>query len=69
MIDAPFRVERSVRLTVGDSATISYAIVRTGVGIVCWCDDSVYAYRIVELLNEVEVTPEVKPASGDSPGR
>jgi hypothetical protein len=53
MMDAPFRVVREVRGSHG-VYTVGWAIKRTGENTVCWMDDVVYAYRIVELLNEQE---------------
>jgi hypothetical protein len=67
MLDVPFRVERSVRLMGGGSSTTSYAIMRTGEGILCWCDDAVFAYRIVDLLNADEASkPSVQRSAAGS---
>jgi hypothetical protein len=62
MLDKPFRAERSVRLTHGHSTVTSYAIVRTGEGTICWCDDPVFAYRIVDLLNADEARLSAAPS-------
>lgn len=64
-MDTPFRVERSVRLTGHGGSVTSYAIMRTGEVTVCWCDDAVFAYRIVELLNADEA--RIRSSPGDTP--
>lgn len=71
MIDRPFRVERSTRLgsngTYGYGTSVStWAIVRTGVGTICTCDDVSWAYIIVGLLNDDEATSHDRDGSGDS---
>ena len=60
-MDTPYRVERSARRWGnGHSMQAVWAIMRTGEDPVCFCDDVVYAYRLVELLNR-------EHGSGDSP--
>jgi hypothetical protein len=53
MMDAPYRVERSVR-RFDDSSTYmcSFDIHRTGEGVVGTIGSPELAYRIVELLND-----------------
>jgi hypothetical protein len=67
MLDAPFRVERSVRLA-GSVHITSYAIMRTGEGTLCYCDDAVFAYRVVDLLNADEASKPTPARAGSLTG-
>lgn len=58
MMDAPFHVVRDTRIRAGsynDTTVSTWAIMRTGVGVVCTCDDVSWAYIIVGLLNDEEL--------------
>jgi hypothetical protein len=58
---APYWVTRNAR-TFGES-TVQYrwAISHVGDGVVCWTDDVNFAYRVVDLLNQQELTVKGKP--------
>ena len=63
--DSPYRVKSSLRMTNGDSHINSYAIERTGDGVVCYCDDVTLVYRIIDLLNTEERNNEKRTAAAD----
>lgn len=65
-MDVPYRVERKVAVEGYSVAVISYAITRTGEGVVATCKDPVLAYKIVDALNKLK---PAKPTRGsdDSP--
>lgn len=76
MMDAPFHVVRDTRIRAGgynDTTISTWAIIRTGVGVVCTCDDVSWAYQIVSLLNADELrepgksTSPAPDGSADSP--
>ena len=55
MLDKPYRVQRCERITNGGGVVNSWAIMRTGAGVVCTTTDVSWAYLIVELLNADEL--------------
>jgi hypothetical protein len=69
MMDTPFYVVRSVEV-IGrfESAITSFAVKRVGDGTVCSCASSVYAYKIVELLNEdARCRESARPSTRSAP--
>ena len=56
MLDKPYRVERRQDCVNGRRFTVdtTWAIVRTGAGVVCTTTDVSWAYLIVALLNDDE---------------
>jgi hypothetical protein len=58
-MDAPFRVERYTNGVTTNLHTttpvVSWAIIRTGIGVVCTTDDVSWAYLIVGMLNDGEL--------------
>jgi hypothetical protein len=52
MQDKPYRVERREREGRSHSTVTSWAIIRTGAGVVCTTKDVSWAYLIVALLND-----------------